>query len=346
MSRFNFSNNPIKDWNSDQNWVLLDATSKGFFTQIVLLSSQSRPFGHFSSDEKKLKRLLGLPSRVFDIEDYKELIFDDKKEISKTIKKYFDENSNRFNLPVGLLESLESMMGENELVIEDRKLFQHYDLWINFLWEYKWKPALSTLMLTIDAELTLEFPELNDKIGDYFIPIAYNLGEASSNNSKKTVIETKKVKKAVSKNKALPFIVEENAYFDLSCDHEIKEEGLFLIELNLLKSFDFKNSYKCFTRPLSEKDKNTIWDLGVSLISNSQDEEDIKKANKIMSKAIKEYGRELTIAVITKFSLSKEQKHNPQAYFFKLLKIEKAKEEKENQKGQMKVSANQTILAL
>lgn len=345
---FNFSNNPIKDWNSDQNWVLLDATAKGYFTQLVLTSSQTKPYGHFPNDEKKLKRMLGLPAKVFNKEDYDNYI-GNQNETAKTLKKYFDANGNRFNLSVGMLESFEALMNEDKSKITEQELFCNYDLWLNYLWENKWKPSLfSELIVEIDAELTIHFPELCDKIGDYFIPIAYALGSVNNNanffsENKKTIKTKEKVK---SKEKTLPVVESEDLYFEISDDIEIKESGLTFLDFSINNVFTFKKVYKAFSIPLTEKEKHTIWDLGISLLADSNNKNSVKKAQAQMAKAMKDFGKEATVLAITKMSLTKDAKLNPTAYFFKLLNLEKENTEKVEADKNKNLGINNTLVCL
>lgn len=347
MNRFNFSNNPIKDWYSNKNWESLDATAKGFFTQLVLLASQTRPYGHFSSDEKKLKRLFGLPSRVFmdnDYDEYKE----GKNDLTKTLKKYFDEKQDRFNLSIGMIESLAFSLGDLDFTLTEMDLMRNYDLWLNLLWEKKWKPSLlDDLVLVIDAELTTIFPELSDKMGDYFIPIAYHLGMSQNNKSVSNQEKTReKPKQTKKKEKVLTVVKSGNAYFNVASEDEIKEDLLMLDDLNYINIFNFKNVLKSLLTPLTDKEKETIWDLGIKLISSSDKESDLIKGRKLMARAMKEFGKEMTVSAITKMSLIKEKQLNPQAYFFKLLNIEKEELAKLENKKKANIGANNTYISL
>lgn len=346
MSKFNFSNNPLKDWHSDKNWNLLDATAKGFFAQIVLVASQTKPYGHFPSDEKKLKRLLGLPSKVFEKSDYDSYVAGDN-DISRALKKYFDEKSDRFNISSGMLEVIEYSIDKQNLNISNEQIFRSYEAWLNYLWEHKWKPALSDLIFTIDAELTVEFPELCEKIGDYFVPIAYNIGMVHNNQTKEVQLKSEKTKKTRTKKKEVIFIEPEKLYLEYTSDFELSEDGLPFTLLDIEKHFNFKNVFKAFTVPLSEKEKHTIWDLGISLISGGSSNEQVtRKMQAVMAKALKEFGRDALMEAITKMSLIKEKQLNPQAYFFKLLRISREEEEKAKKQAESNIGVNRSLLRL
>lgn len=336
MHEFNFSNNPIKDWFSDQNFILLDPTAKGFFSQLVLSSSQTRPYGHITSNEKRIKKIIGIPHIELKDKDFSELKIK-KNDTIKTLEHYFSDEQKK-SLSIGMLESLSHIMGEDEFLGKNEDFFflhNNYNYWLNFLWKYKWKSQLETVMLVIDEELIKQFPELENKIGDYFIPIAYNIGFQQNNNNVIDVKRASAVKKSKKTKNKIEIIAQENIYFSISYDTEIKEEGLVMLDYDHEKLINFKHIHKSFHTPLNEKEKTTIWDLGVQLISTSNNDNDIKKSRSMMARAMKKYGKDETISAITKMSLVKEKQLDPYAYFIKLLEISKV----ENQKIDNKVSS-------
>lgn len=347
MHSFNFSNNPIKDWHTDQNWLLLDPTVKGFFTQIVLSSSQTKPYGHITSNEKKIKKIIGIPHIEVYSEDLLSEFSPKKGDLQKTLKSYFDINETK-GVSSAMLDGFSHLLGEEDLGENINYKLQHnYNMWLNFLWEQKWKKQLKNLMFIIDDEMVSNFPELEGKNGDYFVPIAYNLGFQNNNpsvfnNNEKPNVAVKRSKK----KEKIQIIPHEDIYFELDHYLEVKEDSLQFINYDLTDTLSYKHVYKSLVRPLTEEDKSTIWDFGISLISISNDKKDIARARSIMAKAMKNYGKEAAISAITKMSLIKEKQLNPHAYFLKLLDIDKKENEEIERKTKSKIGSNNTFVML
>lgn len=350
MHSFNFSNNPMKDWHTNQNWLLLDPTVKGFFTQIVLSSSQTKPYGHITSNERRIKRIIGIPH----VENISEDIFRNfeprKGDLQKTLKLYFDTNETK-GVSSAMLDGFSHLLGYEELTdnIDENinyKIQHSYNMWTNFLWDKKWKKQLETLMFIIDDSLIESFPELEGKQGDYFVPIAYNIGFQNNNPNVLNNNEKPKISKRTKKKEKIEVIPMEDIYFELDHYLEIKENCLPLIDYDLNEVLSFKKVFKSLVRPLTEEDKSTIWDFGISLISISNDKKDIARARAIMAKAMKNYGKEAAITAITKMSLIKEKQLNPHAYFLKLLDIDKKENEAIENKTKSKIGSNNTFVLL
>ena len=340
MKDFNFSNNPIKDWLSDQEWNFYDPTVKGFFSQLLLFSSQTRPYGHITSDERKLRKILGIPYNNIDDHDFFNIEIKEN-DVSKTIKRYFEENK-KTGITASMMCSLSHSMNEEEFSTDHHpKIMQNYDFWTVYLWENKWKPELLKNISVIDDDMVSDMPELSSKIGDYFIPLGYHLGSFFSNNkiSSKNSNEIKeKPKKRTRKVQSIPLIDAESLYCNIDDDNVFLIDSLNLFDFNVQDKLSFRSVFKALKMPLSEKEKETIWDLGISIVSVSKDKKDIERARGIIAKAMKNYGKEATIAAITKMSLVKDKQLNPHAYLIKLLELSKKETEDNNNIEKFKIS--------
>lgn len=282
-----FSSNPIKDWSSSNEWKSMDSTAKGFFSQLVLIASQNKPVGFLPADDKMWRKWLGLPAKTFDDNDYEDFI--PSSDIADELKKYFDKNKNS-NISGAMLDALESIWEQEDISFSSiKKVRMQYDSWVNYLWDTRWKPMLLSAMHIINVDLVDQFPDLNEKIGHYFIPIAFGLSNVNK-VVEKTLSETsKKTTKRKSKKEALPNIFEVNA-FNNTDNNDVSYDGLLWLDQNTDSLKDIGKVLKLWLKPLSQEKRKTMWDLGINLLSNNISEE--PKARAFISKLVKQYGEE------------------------------------------------------
>lgn len=282
-----FSSNPIKDWSSSNEWKSMDSTAKGFFSQLVLIASQNKPVGFLPADDKMWRKWLGLPAKTFDENDYEN--FQPSSNIENELKKYFDTNKNP-SISCAMLDALESIWEQEEISFSSiKKVRMEYDSWVNHLWDTRWKPMLLTAMHIIDVELVDQFPDLNDKIGNYFVPIAYGLSNVNKVVEKTLAETSKKITKRRSKKEALPSIFDIEAYNNID-NNDVSYDGILWLDQTTDPLKDIGKVLKLWLKPISQEKRKTMWDLGISLLSGNVSEE--PKARAFISKLVKQHGEE------------------------------------------------------
>lgn len=310
-----FSSNPIKDWSSANEWKTMDSTAKGFFSQLVLIASQNKPIGSISSDEKIWRKWLGLPAITFDDNDYDSFI--PSSSVEEELKKYFDKNKNA-NISSGMLIALESIWDKEEIIFSSiKKVRMEYDSWINYLWDTRWKPMLLAAMCKIDVNLIDQFPELNEKIGDYFIPIAYGLSNVNKIVEKSLSETVKKTTKRRSKKDSLPNIFETEVFQNIN-ENDLSHEGLLWLNHNNEPLQDIGKILKLWLKPISTEKRKTMWDLGISLLSEGAS--DKAKAHGLINKLIKQYGEEKVSRAILDLSRKPIPAYEAYGYLIAIIK--------------------------
>lgn len=312
MESIDVSATPLKDWNSSSEWKSMDSTTKGLFSQLLLVASFNKPAGYLPDDDKLWRKWLNIPSPTLDENDYDEYQ-PDEKEVAKTIKKYFDNNKTS-GISASMLDALESIWETEHSTKEKRNARFSYDSWINYLWVYQWKPALLNALVKIDVKVRMQFDELEGYEG-YFFPIAYSMANMGSSTLKVVAKEKKKTTRKKGKKASLPL---PNIFEAESLDYnDIGHDGILWINTDSSPLHDLAKVMRVWRTPINSESRQSIWTVGVSQLESSISNH--PKAKRFLGLMVKNHGEAKVVKTIADMSRSLNGAYDPYALFTKII---------------------------
>lgn len=121
----------------------MDASARGFHTQLLLIAAQQRPLGTLPDDDAQWRRWLGLPEAA----------------LRRFQRRAMD--------PASVLGA-HGAQGEAGA-----------DQWLDQLWTTRWRPMLEDAWRVVDAELVTAHPHLKGAEGQRFCAVAMLLGQST-----------------------------------------------------------------------------------------------------------------------------------------------------------------------
>lgn len=301
----------LLELNSDINWICSDPIVKGFFFQLLILSKD----GLVTNKDNELRKIFNLPVK-WSKKQKENISIDDKKDY---LNKIFNENSNISSI---MLEGLESIFNDDTIDNKEEKSRYSYEQWVDYLWTNKWKPQLLMLWHEITPELISKYDFLKNKKNFLFNEIAYKLSLENNENLSHTVVNSPKetvvkINKKVSRKK-IPDLRPIMDVEDLFIFNDIDAyANLWLTGSNDVFE-DEVRVLRLWRIPVSVNTRKSMWEVGVSILTNGVVSEQ-SKARAFIGKMRNKYGEVALANAISTLSLRANLPQNRYAFLTTLL---------------------------
>ena len=279
---------------ADPAWQAMDSASRGFHIQLLIYAAQKRPgraLGTLNGRDPYIRKIIGAGRTLA---AKRKIVTPEMAQAMLTTLYQGDPE----NIP-------ENLTGQERDPIDA-------------MWEDIWRPALLETWTVIDEELCEEHPELTKHIGDWFHPVARDLGQT---RKPETATGTKNTAKTKARKTAAPAQTGEG--LDLSAWH------------------DEANSMQLWSRVPDAEERNTIWEVGVRELAGNGDSTDRSRARALISKLIRTHGETQVAAAIGNLAARIRKPANPSAFLVQLLK-----NQEEGSEAEQKARAQQADVAL
>lgn len=257
-------------WLSDPAWQAMDATARGFHTQLLLLAARRRPAGTIPDDDKLMRRWLGIPQKTAKLNE---------AQASKAWTRAFSEQG----MP-GV--AVEAIAQANET--GDRPDAVDPDALTVWLWENRWKPMVLAGWERIDqAAIDLD-PRMEKVAGGWFNATAFHLSREVPGEGLATAVPAAPARKSRKKVVVVAPWVEH-----LGIDGDAANEGLASLHVKINAWRDPAAVLSKWRADVDEAAKKTMWDIGVMcLVGQDASATEKSKARGVLGKYIKQYGEE------------------------------------------------------
>lgn len=270
----------------------MDASARGFHTQLLLIAAQRRPAGTLPTDEAQWRRWVGLPESD-----------GEENETEGSVMALMQQSLG----PPSLALALQAPSGQWR---------SHQGRWLEHLWHSRWKPMLMEAWAVVDAELVAEHPHLRGAEGQYFCPLALALGQVALpsrevvTGTQAPVIPSAPVKKARASRKKT------------TAPSDPLLAQLLALSPDIGPLHDTRHVLKCFqTVPLPEQ-RQTLWDLAVRVLAQSPEE--ARQVRSYLGKLITQYGEQSVAKAVGEVSVKAIAPADAKAYLMGVLRTEAA----------------------
>lgn len=257
-------------WLSDPAWQAMDATARGFHSQLLLLAARRRPAGTLPDDDKLMRRWLGIPQKAATIKEDK---------IPQSWGKAFSGQG----LPAVVIGTIAQIneVGEDPALIDPDAL----TIW---LWENRWKPMVLAGWERIDAEAIERDPRMEKMAGGWFNSTAFHLSREVPGEATISTVPAAPARKSKKKTIIVAPWVDQ-----LGANGDAANEGLVSLQVKNDGWRDTKAVLSRWRADVDEAAKKTMWDIGVMcLVGPEASSTEKSKARGVLGKYIKQYGEE------------------------------------------------------
>lgn len=259
LSLMNTSIAPL--WLSDPAWLAMDATSRGFHAQLILVAARRKPAGALPDDDTQIRKWLGLPTKS-------PAQGKNRKSLAK--------------LPEGALATFLSGALNAPGMVE---MGDDPDRLSLFLWEHYWKPAVMSAWQKIDADLIDEHPNLEKQAGGWYNAIAHAISNGGASTESAKPAPARKAKRSKSKEITLSW----GSQLDITS--EPANQGLVHGGFSLAALMDSKEVLSRWFPEAEEASRKSMWEIGVDCLAGANASPNEKqKARGLLGKHIKQYG--------------------------------------------------------
>lgn len=285
----------------------MDASARGFHTQLLLIAAQRQPMGTLPDEDAQWRRWVGLP-------DADDGMGEGEPDAAAA---GLMGQSLRKGREMGVPDSLVLALHP-----QARHWRSNQGQWLDHLWTSRWKPMLLEAWTVIDASTVADYPHLKGQIGQRFCPMALALGELAHlpvglaavealahPTPNKPTERAPKPKRATrarkSKEPADPLLLQ---LLSLAPDTGPLQDNVHVL--------------KCFRAvPLPEQ-RQTLWDLGVRVLAPTPEE--AKGARSFLSGLIRQYGEQAVAKAVGEVAVKAIAPVEAKAYLVGVLRQEAA----------------------
>jgi hypothetical protein len=298
----------VSRWAGDAAWLGMDASARGFHTQLLLIAAQRQPVGTLPDDDTQWRRWLGLPEAVMD-ENPETLSADG------AVAELMGQ-SLRQGLEMGVSESLVLALHP-----QAKHWRHHQGLWMEHLWNERWKLMLLEAWPLIDAHTIAAHPHLKGMNGHRFCAMAMDLSQLPGLPVNTAAMEVltghPKMDAAAIKRPAA-----RRGKRSVAADPLLMQLLSLSPDIGPLQDTDHVIS--CFRAvPLPEQ-RQTLWDLGVRVLTQSPEE--AKGARAYLSSLIQKYGEQAVAKAVGEVAVKAIPPADAKAYLMGVLRQELAGE--------------------
>lgn len=272
----------------------MDASARGFHTQLLLIAAQRRPAGTLPTDEAQWRRWVGLPES--------------------------GAKENEGEDPVAAL--MQQSLGPHSLALAlqapSGQWRSHQGRWLDYVWLSRWKPMLMEAWAVVDAELVAEYPHLRGAEGQYFCPMAMALGQVAP------ALPTRDVAAAgqAPESPSPPVKKTRTSRKKSTVPSDPLLVQLLALSPDIGPLNDPRHVLKCFqTVPLPEQ-RQTLWDLAVRVLAQSPEE--ARQVRSYLGKLITQYGEQSVAKAVGEVSVKAIAPADAKAYLMGVLRTEAA----------------------
>lgn len=296
----------VSRWAGDAAWLGMDASARGFHTQLLLIAAQRQPVGSLPDDDEQWRRWLGLPEAEVEREP-----------------KIMGADEAAAGLMGRSLRKGREMGVPDSLVLALHPRAQHWrdnqGQWMEHLWNTRWKPMLMEAWKPINSQVVSKYPHLKGALGLRFCPMALALSELAGLPADQAAMET-----LVGR----PHQADSISAGPPSAPKKAKKrEGVDPLLAQLLALtpdigplHDTDHVLKCFRAvPLPEQ-RQTLWDLGVRVLATSPQE--AKSARSFLSGLIRKYGEQAVAKAVGDVAVKAIAPADAKAYMVGVLRQE------------------------
>lgn len=274
-------------WAGDAAWLGMDASARGFHTQLLLMAAQRQPLGTLPDQDAQWRRWLGLPEMT-------------------RLQAVGEARLHTGPLSEGLALAAQAPGAPWQA--------QSGDL-IEQLWTTRWKPMLMEAWQRVDAALIRAYPHLAGAEGLLFCSTAFDLARLANASTPAAPSRTTRgeapagVKRVTArKKKSAP-----------AHDDPLLAQLLTMTPDTSLLS-DSDHVLKCFqVTPLPEQ-RQTLWELGIQLLSSTPAEARTVRA--FLGRLIREHGEQAVAKAVGELSVKSIRPADPKSYLLGVLKQE------------------------
>lgn len=276
-------------WAGDAAWLGMDASARGFHTQLLLMAAQRQPLGTLPDQDSQWRRWLGLPELTL-------------AQATGEAKRHLQ--------PVSAGLALAAQAPGTPWQPQQGDLIEQ-------LWTTRWKPMLMEAWQRVDARLVATYPHLAGAEGMLFCPTALALAQMSAGptmaDATAQVATTKGSGRVAAKRAATPR--KKKAAADLA-DPLLAQLLTMTPDTSLLSDSD--HVLKCFqVVPLPEQ-RQTLWELGARLLATTPEEGRTVRA--FLGRLIREYGEKAVAQAVGELSVKAVLPADPKSYLLGALK--------------------------
>lgn len=278
--------NPILLLNLNNYWIKCDPVVKGFYFTLLSFCANSELKGTIDNDDETLRKLLNIPLPW----SIREVNLSQDEAILKFLETNFSEN----NISQVMLDSLKEVFYEKSSGNLDTLRLSH-EQWTNYLWINVWKPQLLTLWEVVDNKVTRKHQDLKPFTGKLWNETAYLLSQGKIPMQTANVSQNKKITK--NKKENLPQINNIDCIFDYD---DIGYNGIAWLHGDTENYEDLSKILKIWRTPATVQENNSIWDVGVALLSNSP--QNYKSTRGLLGKLVQQYGSQLVAKAVAEMA--------------------------------------------
>lgn len=260
-------------WLSDPSWLAMDATARGFHTQLLLLAARRKPAGTLPDDDLLWRKWLGLPIKIASVKE---------AQLPKAWLKACGDQG----MPGVLLDAMSH-------IIEGHSApgSMEPDVLMDWLWTTRWKPMILAAWERVDETRVGADPRLNTALGGWIHPLAVAM--ARGNGAEMETLQATAASKPTRKPKkgALPPPSSWDTQLDVH--GEAANAGLRHLDLSVEDLRDPKTVLAKWRPDIDSDSRKSMWEMGVDcLVGVKASSAEKGKARGILGKYIKQYGEE------------------------------------------------------